>query len=290
MSEILRAAFGYLDEGFSVFPVDRQTKRPLVRWAEFQKRLPTKLEWQRWVTTWPRCNLGLITGYWNNRVVLDFDEKDAFTLWYNETIKPTPTLLIATARGFHVHYTVAGAPGKSFVAKHPDGDRLEVKACGNFVVVPPSIHSSGKPYLVVYPSPPAVIKDIDSVLGNFARPLPPSVKADVKALQTFIKFNGRMSKVDAIKATFRIEKFLPASEGQPDARGRVGVKCPLPGHDDNHVSFWYHPVEQVCACAKCTGQGTWDVINLYAAIHSLTNSQAIDELYQLTPQGLGESR
>jgi hypothetical protein len=259
----------------------------LVKWSEFQKRLPTKLEWQRWLMTWPTCNLGLITGYWNNRVALDFDEKDAFTLWYNETIKPTPTLIIATARGFHVHYTVAGAPGKSFVAKHPDGDRLEVKACGNFVVVPPSIHSSGKLYLVVYPSPPAVIKDIDSVLGNFARPVPAQLPLNLTPRP---KTNGRMSKVDAIKGTFRIEKFLPASEGKPDARGRVGVKCPLPGHDDNHVSFWYHPVAQVCACAVCTGQGTWDVINLYAAIHSLTNPQAIDELYQLTPQGLGEPR
>jgi hypothetical protein len=289
MTEILRAAFKYLDEGFSVFPVDRQTKKPLVKWSEFQKRLPTKLEWQRWVTTWPTCNLGLITGYWGHRVVLDFDEKDAFTLWYTETIKTTPTLLIATSRGFHVHFTLADHPGKSFVAKHPDGDRLEVKACGNFVVVPPSIHSSGNPYLVVSPSPPAVIKDIDSVLGNFARPVPPQPPLPLRKFDP-VKVNGRLSKVDAVKQVFRIETFLPEFEGKQDARGRVGVGCPLPGHDDNHVSFWYHPVEQVCSCAKCTGQGTWDVINLYAAIHSLTNTQAIDELYQLTPQGLKEER
>jgi len=288
MTDILHQAFEYIEAGYAVFPVDRQTKKPLVRWSEYQKRLPTKREFERWFKMWPKCNLGLITGYWGNRVVFDFDEKDAFTQWAATTDFP-PTLLIGTSRGFHVHFTVAGGAGKSFIAKHPHGDKLEVKALGNFVVVPPSIHASGKPYLVlsamddVYS--PAAIPSVDSVLGEFRRPVPPQLPLILPPKPT----NGRLTKTAAIKATFRIENLVKETE-KADGRGRILAKCPIHGHDDTHRSFWFHPVDQVCACSKCTGQGTWDVINLYAAIHGLTNAQAIDELYQLTPQGLKEPR
>ncbi len=293
MSTILRPVFNYLDEGMSVFPVNRQTKMPLVKWLEFQKRLPTKLEWQRWFMTWPNCNVGMVTGYWQHRVVLDFDDKYSFQVWRDG---PTghlagKTLVVVTGRGYHVHFETEEEPGRSCIAKHNDKRvSVEVKAKGSYVVVPPSLHANGNLYhLMDDTAYPLIVRSLADVLGGFYRPQ--VIKANTDALKQFIaqkQQNGRVSKVDAIKATFRIEKFLPETEGKQDARGRVGVRCPLPGHDDNHVSFWYSPTEQICACAKCTTQGTWDVINLYAAIHSLTNAQAIDELYQLTPQGMRE--
>lgn len=293
MTKILHAAFKYLDEGFSVIPVDQQTKRPMVKWGQYQHRLPTKLEWQKWFSSWPGCNLGLITGYFHNRVVLDFDNDEVFDLWFfSHEHLASSSLIVVTGRGYHVHFTTKEVPGRGFIA-HYQNMSIEIKACGNYVVVPPSVHASGKSYQAGINFPPLVVPSVESVLGKFRahrqpKPLPRKPKP-----RRNIPGNGKLSKVAAIKAVFRVEQYLPETDGRPDARGRVACRCPLPDHDDRHKSFWYHPEDQVCACAVCTqtqgkngSGGTWDVINLYAALHGLTNREAIDQLYQLTPQAL----
>ena len=139
-------------------------------------------------------------------------------------------------------------------------------------------------------------------MTNLGIPVPPGFTINTDTNTAYFKAGGKlpeeciaqskeaMTKVEAIKQTFRVELYLHESKDTPDGRGRIAAKCPLPGHDDKHMSFWYHPIEQVCACAKCTGQGTWDVINLYAAMHGLSNKEAIEQLYQLTDQGMREPR
>lgn len=286
---ILHEAFRYINEGYAVIPCNPKTKRPLVRWSVYQTRKPTEAEWQQWFIKWRDCNLGLITGFYHNRVVLDFDTEREFDLWFTSEERHLPLpMIIKTGRGYHVHYTTQQAPGRSFIARTPDDTAsVEIKARGNFVVVPPSIHTSGQVYRIINHARqvPMVIKNIYDVLGPFEQ-------KKAKQLELPISTNGNgnttgiKTKVDAIKATFKVEQFIKDASDRPDSRGRHAARCPLPNHTDNHTSFWFHPVDQVCACARCTNGGTWDVINLYAEMHSLTNRQAIDELYQLTPQGL----
>lgn len=288
---ILHEAFYQLQHGYAVIPVDRHTKRPLVKWSPYMHQLPTEKEWQEWYLRWRDCNLGLVTGYWLNRVVLDFDTEREFDLWkdWQDQEHGILTMVIKTGRGYHVHFETHDQPGRSFIAKAGGGYSVEVKARGNFVVIPPSVHASGQVYRLIGPrTTPQVVKKIDDVLGPFKReaPTPRQYPLPIHPQPT----NGKLSKVGAIKATFRIEQYVKNANSTPDGRGRVTAQCPLPDHTDKHKSFWFHPQEQVCACAKCTPQGTWDVINLYAAIHSISNNEAIEELYQLTPQGLREER
>jgi hypothetical protein len=291
MTTILHAAFTYLDEGYAVIPVSRETKRPLVKWLAYQRKWPNKLDWMRWLEKWPACNLGLVTGFWQNRFVLDFDSLDSFERWKNDNpLLYLSTPIVETGRGYHAHFEATGGVGHGFVAHHPDGFTVEVKAKGNYVVIPPSVHASGWVYQYHHQILRPRTTTIERALGKFQRRR--VVKPQVGTSQASPDRPGdptpdeEMTKVEAIKQTFRIERYVKAAKTQPDSRGRIAAQCPLPGHDDRHMSFWYHPDEQVCACAVCTGQGTWDVINLYAAMHGLTNNQAIDELYQLTPQGL----
>jgi len=250
----------------------------------------------RWYENWPNCNLALITGFYYNRVVLDFDDGESYLDWANGPtgIKhKSLTMIIRTGRGYHVHFTTIQKPGKGFVAYHPFGTKIEIKAQGNYVLVPPSIHATGLPYQIISErTTPMVVEDVESVLGLFK---PPKVVKPKMGTTKYAwsKQDVPTIKVKAIKATFRIENFLQNSKDIPDSRGRIAAQCPLPGHDDKHKSFWYHPEQQICACAVCTQGdgtnrtgGTWDVINLYAAIHGLANREAIEELYQLTPQGM----
>jgi hypothetical protein len=296
MTTIIKAAFDYLNEGYAVIPVSRETKKPLVKWKIYQRKSPTLLEWMRWFERWPNCNLALITGYFHNRVVLDFDDGESYLDWANGPtgIKhKSLTMTIRTGRGYHVHFTTIQKPGRGFVAYHPFGTKVEIKARGNYVLVPPSIHANGQPYenfgLL---TTPIVVENVESVLGLFERPKVVKTKMGTTK-HAGAKQDVPTTKVKAIKATFRIENFLQNSKDGPDSRGRIAANCPLPHHKDEHKSFWYHPEQQVCACAVCTqgagengSGGTWDVINLYAAIHNISNRAAIDELYQLTPQGM----
>lgn len=290
MTTIIKAAFDYLNEGYAVIPVSRETKRPLVKWKIYQHKIPTLLEWMHWFERWPNSNLALITGYFHNRVVLDFDDVEAYNIWLAARLD---TLIIKTGRGYHVHFTTQQKTGRGFVAYHPEGSKVEIKAKGNYVLIPPSIHTTGQPYQIISErTTPMVVESVESVLGWFNPPKVVKPQMGTKP-GAAVKPGVPTTKVKAIKATFRIENFLQNSKEKPDKKGRIAAQCPLPHHKDEHRSFWYHPEQQVCACAVCTqgaGEngtgGTWDVINLYAAIHNISNRAAIDELYQLTPQGM----
>ena len=50
----LNAALEYLDEGLSVIPIHAETKRPAIKWRDYQSRLPTEEEVTDWFTTWPK--------------------------------------------------------------------------------------------------------------------------------------------------------------------------------------------------------------------------------------------
>lgn len=270
--------------GLSTFPYDpdgRYTgrpKKPLVKWTQFRTRPAPESEWLAWVRRWPECNIGLITGVARNRFVLDFDTVTDYAVWVSEIGEwfIQNTLVIATGRGYHVHFDCDTPTGNGFTASHPNGARVEIKGGGNFVAIPPSVHHSGRRYRVVNKMPALTVASIEGVLGGFAhlRPQIPLLlpKSPTEAI------NGPVEK---IKARVKIEHLCQVVS-KPDSQGRVSALCPLPKHGgDDHHSFWINLNEQVCGCRKCTPFGTWDVINLYAAIHDLDNAAAIAQLLRM---------
>lgn len=270
--------------GLSTFPYDpdgRYTgrpKKPLVKWTQFRTRPAPESDWQSWVRRWPDCNIGLITGGARNRFVLDFDTVTDYAVWVSEIGEwfINHTLVIATGRGYHVHFDCDQPTGPGFTATHPNGASVEIKATGNFVAIPPSLHHSGRRYRVVNKMPALPVASLDGVLGGFGRLRPqlplPMPKTPIGAI------NGA---IDKIKAGVKIEHLCHVVS-QPDSSGRVSALCPLPQHGgDDHHSFWINLPQQICACRKCTPFGTWDVINLYAAIHGLDNAGAIAQMLKI---------
>ncbi len=61
---MLEAALGYLERGWSVFPVTvtrneegKWGKKPLVLWKDFQKQIPLQEQVEQWWIRWPDASI-----------------------------------------------------------------------------------------------------------------------------------------------------------------------------------------------------------------------------------------
>src|SRR6266508_1981326 len=96
MSANLEHALALLRHGLPIFPVcspltqtrclehrelhaDQRDvgKVPLVKWGDYQDRLPTETEVRDWWTRWSCANIGMATGSASDLVVIDIDGQEA---------------------------------------------------------------------------------------------------------------------------------------------------------------------------------------------------------------------
>jgi len=162
------AALDYAARGLSVIPLhapgmrlsreasadDAMGKVPLITWKPCQQRRATAEELRGWWASWPRANLGLITGAVSGVVVFDVDSAegwDAFTALDIAALADGAGPWVArTARGYHVFYA---HPGGGSTIRNRAGlmTGVDVRADGGYVVAPPSVHASGTRYEWVTP-------------------------------------------------------------------------------------------------------------------------------------------
>lgn len=158
IEDILR--FYTQDLKWEVFPIKpRDKKPPLCLWqTEASRHLDTVLKWWE---QYPDANIGLRCGVTSGVVVVDVDPShtgdesllELFSKYQN--FPDTPLCL-------------SGGGGKHFFFKHPIDVRIpsrngqlatgiDIKADGGYVVLPPSIHPSGKRYEWEVSSPPSEV-------------------------------------------------------------------------------------------------------------------------------------
>ena len=147
MSIFLKLALEYEAIGFSVIPVLEGKKEPHLPWKEFQTRRATKIEIVEWWKYWPNANVGIVTGAISGVCVVDFDRyKEIFNpeneLLYFPTDLITP--LSHTPRGgLHRWF---GTPPEPISGRADVMPGIDFRCEGNFIVAPPSLNGSGKPY------------------------------------------------------------------------------------------------------------------------------------------------
>ena len=149
----------YLSLGLTLIPLKPRSKRPLVRWTSpnwggTKEELAPYL--RRKILNWSiRCGAYL--------VVLDFDTPASYYQFIAVHQLPPGCPIVKTGRGVHI-WLRHKQPFRSF--NLPDLG-LEVKAVGNYIVVPPSIHpDTGQPYQFLVPlNGPIPEVDLEALLG-----------------------------------------------------------------------------------------------------------------------------
>lgn len=144
----LMAARGYLARGWSVIPVEPRGKRPVVPWAEFQRRLPTPEELRAWFHRRGDANLAIVTGAMSRVVVLDVDPRHGGEASLAALIAEHGALPVTVE-------AMTGGGGRHYYFSHPGGvvpnrvaiaSGLDLRGDGGMVVAPPSRHPSGRRY------------------------------------------------------------------------------------------------------------------------------------------------
>ena len=146
---ILDAALRYHDLGWSVVPAVERAKRPAIRWQPFQDRGATKRDIRQWCERWPEGNLAVVTGAISNLVVLDIDVRNGGEVSFDRLSQvhgPVPETVESRTGGGgrHLYFRHPGTECRNRAGFEPG---LDIRGDGGVIIVPPSIHPSGKPYV-----------------------------------------------------------------------------------------------------------------------------------------------
>ncbi len=127
-----------------LLPIPLKGKVPLVRWKELTTI--TDDNKQYWVNK--GVNWGLRTGQLSPNLwlyVVDLDSKELLAGFYESNPNLVRAPLVSTGKGFHIYLCWKD------VVKSRRFNKVDIKGDGGYVVAPPSIHESGKPYRWIVP-------------------------------------------------------------------------------------------------------------------------------------------
>jgi len=117
-------------------------KRPIIKWKQYQDRMPTTKEVSEWFDMWPDANIAIITGKNSGLVVFDLDSEHAVDYAENKGGFPDSPK-VQTGKGWHIFSQHPGFEISNDVNKKLD---IDIRADGGYVVAPPSFHGSGRQY------------------------------------------------------------------------------------------------------------------------------------------------
>lgn len=145
LSPLGQAALNYAKQRFAVFPLRPRGKEPLTK-RGFKDATDDEDQIRRLWMQSPNANIGLPTGHGNRIIVVDLDGAEGERLLARvekKFGKLPPTAEATTGRGRHLFFHLPEGCG---AVPNSQGDGLDIRADGGYVVAPPSIHPNGKTY------------------------------------------------------------------------------------------------------------------------------------------------
>ncbi|MDX2073588.1 MAG: phage/plasmid primase, P4 family [Alphaproteobacteria bacterium] len=139
--------------GFSVFPLQARSKKPIGSWKPFQKTIATDRRCQEW--DHGSFNVAIATGKVSGCFVLDVDGavgKQTLQRLIDAHGALPETIGVQTGKGFHYYFAYPADENitiRNLASRSADGGTLEgldVRGDGGYVVAPPSIHENGSAY------------------------------------------------------------------------------------------------------------------------------------------------
>jgi len=255
----IKFALRYLNAGHCPIPIwpDKRKNPKIKNLSQYHARRPSAGDWSRWGMRWPDCNIGLITGYYGF-CALDFDSVDDYAAWGMEL----ETWTVKTARGYHVwFYSQDAGNSRSFTK---NGHEVLLRAKGGYCIAPPSIHHTGAKYKTVKNLLPITIT-VDKILPGWQEKITKSKggQPDGRALPPEV-------------ATKIEDLIIIPDNAKPNRWGAYQVFCPF--HQDENPSAWVNPVQGRFGCNACWPGLWWDVVNVYAMLNKVSNTEAYKRL------------
>lgn len=163
---LLRAALDYAAANWYVFPVEPRGKKPLTT-NGFKAATTDRATINGWWTKTPTANIGLDCGK-SGLVVVDLDQRgdrDGFAEWdelvTRQHVQAKTYTSLTGGGGKHLLFKApAGIEIKNSAGKLAPG--IDVRGAGGYIVLPPSIHPSGRAY--EWADPEAMIEPLPEPL------------------------------------------------------------------------------------------------------------------------------
>jgi hypothetical protein len=149
MNALVEKALDYAGKGLPVFPCNAQTKRPLTDNGFYDASADAD-QVRQWWEQWPNAMIGMPTGERTGFWVLDIDDPESFEQACSIDIPATRR--VETGKGYHLYFRFDPAKPVRNAQKTTKGwpfpslPGAETRGDGGYVIVPPSIHPSGREY------------------------------------------------------------------------------------------------------------------------------------------------
>ncbi|MEM3192978.1 MAG: bifunctional DNA primase/polymerase, partial [Candidatus Parvarchaeota archaeon] len=259
----IEQAMEYLNQGFSVIPLQARDKKPLIDWAEYQKRKPTEEEIRQWFKD-EKNNIGIICGEVSgNLVVFDFDDQEYMPFVIEDIDEVAKkTLVVRTGKGFHVYYRIPNVSSRKLMNL-----KIDIKAEGGYVVAPPSIHPSGVRYETVGKGK---VSDAPSELINLlieADETFPIAKAIAQVWGTELDHRHELSL--GLASFFRLRAKWPKEKTENLIRGVMRLK-----HDREEIKDRMRAID--------------DAYKKDYPYNNHLRKELVEQLISLLPVGTGE--
>lgn len=141
--KITNVALQYLKQGVPAIPMNPTDKRPLVKWSEFQDRMPSEQETREMFSKFPKAMCGLVTGKISGICVIDCDSPQACEKIDSMIPESLEIPIAVSPRGGRHYYFRYTEDLQTRAAVFP---QVDIRAKGGVIVAPPSINSHGKQY------------------------------------------------------------------------------------------------------------------------------------------------
>lgn len=140
--DCFNTALFYASKGKSVIPVltKGKNKKPLIKWTDLQNRIASEEEINSWWLRYPDAQLGLVTGKFNDIIVIDTDTEESALLVDSMLEEGIEYPIQKTPRGGK-HYFFKYEPG--FVNRAKVAQDIDIRTDGGMVVIEPSISEKG---------------------------------------------------------------------------------------------------------------------------------------------------
>lgn len=305
----LDTALQWLDLGIATIPIHYYGKNPKFNsfietgdisnsgkpeWNPYKEKLPDKDRIKIWFKS-KFTNIAILTG-WRNLVIIDFDNQSIWELWKSWIQFEMPELLhntyrVKTRRGEHIYLFVENYPESGMKIQTNEEnpiDRstlIDIKACGGYCLIPPSIHPSGSKYICNghRPSDIITVENLSDVLPSllleraadsnyYETPLPKPKPQSIWEITPIIDLDD---PVGWIRQNRNIIEFFP--EAKRGNNGFYSVHCPF--HQDKKHSGWIKPETNRFGCRKgCTDTRGIGFIDFYCHLKQIDFKQALREL------------